>query len=275
MNLKACVSLVFLVLLLSGCVSLQAVQDYSASSHQTLENVKPIAKDFYGSCLRSNSYKPLSQKGDCEKERSSSKAVEGVLSALDAYVVALGAMASGEVANFDLALSQVADAVNRGDALDKNKVDSITKLSALIAGTATRAYQQKKVVEFIRTSNDSVTAVSEMLAELLKENYVQSINMELTAWQTSYRGVEKAQRGSSVLEWQDYSRKQWEINAQLESRKTVAMEMAISIRDIGKMHSKLEADAEQLDADEVIAAVRGFVVTAKPVIADVQQAFAK
>lgn len=260
---------------LSGCVSMQAVKDYSAYSHATVESVTPVAKDFYGSCLRANSYKPLAQYSKCDSEQEASKAILSVASVLDAYGTALGVLASDELVDYTVNVAELTNEVKKLKTIDDQKIDAIGKLSSLLAKAANSAYQQKEVVKFIQAGDESVGNVADGLAELIETHYAQAISLELTAWEDAYKRVERIERESKPLEWEAYSKAQWQQRADLQTKLSVAKALANNIREIGQTHHKLKHDAEKITGKEVYASVRTFVNATKPVINDVQEAFSK
>ena len=263
------------MMLLSGCVSMQAVKDYSTLSRTTIESVTPVAKDFHASCLRANSYKPLSVYSKCDSEQEASKAILTVASVLDAYGAALGALASDELADYNTDVTKLTDELKKLKAGDDKMIDTIGKLSSLIANAATSAYQQKEVVKFIQAGDESISNVADGLADLIEKNYEKAISLELSAWTDAYKRVERVERESKPLEWEAYSKTQWQQRSELETRLSATRALAKSIRGIGQTHHRLKQDAEKITGKEVYASVRTFVDAAKPVIKDVQEAFSK
>lgn len=275
MTHRYCLLLVGSLTVLSGCVSMQAVKDYSTYSRTTIESVTPVAKDFHGSCLRANSYKPFSQYRKCDSEREASKAILSVASVLDAYGAALGALASDELVDYNTDVNKLTDEVKKLGTIDAQQIDAIGKLSSVLANAATSAYQQKEVVKFIQAGDESVGSVADSLAELVEKHYAQVISLELTAWEDAYKRVERVERECKPLEWEAYSKTQWQQRSDLQTKLSATKALAKSIRGIGQTHHKLKQDAEKITGKEVYASVRTFVDATKPVIKDVQEAFSK
>ncbi len=264
-----------LLTILSGCVSMQAVKDYSAYSRTTIESVTPVAKDFYGSCLRANSYKPLAQYSKCDSEQEASRAILGVASVLDAYGTALGALASDELVDYTVNVAELSNQVKKFKAINDQKIDAIGKLSSLLAKATTGAYQQKEVVKFIQAGDEYVGNVADGLAELIETHYPQAISLEISAWEEAYKRTERIERESKPLEWEAYSKAQWQQRADLQTKLSATEALANSIRAIGQTHHKLKHDAEKITGREVQASVRTFVEATKPVITEVREAFSK
>jgi len=217
-------------MLLAGCVSIQAVKDYSSYSRSTIESVHPVAKDFFSSCLRANSYKPLASYSTCVSEQEASKAILKVAGVLDAYGAALGALASDELVDYKSDITALTEEVKKLKTFDEKKVDALGKLSNLIATAATSAYQQKEVVKFVQSSNEAVITVSNALAELVDTNYSEAITLEVSAWEDGYKRVERVERDSKPLEWEVYAKAQWQTRAELEGKLSAARNLAQSIR---------------------------------------------
>lgn len=262
------------LVLLSGCESMQSVKDYSSYSKSTIESVNPIAKDYFASCLRSNSYKPLASYSKCTSEKEAATAILTVAGVLDSYGAALGALASDELVDYSADVDKLTGEVKNLKSFDEKKVDALGKLSAFIAGAATKAYQQKQVVKFVQDSNDAVVSVANGLADAIDANYSEAIKLELSAWEDGYKRVERVDRDSRPLDWEAYSKAQWQNRVDLEAKLSAAKALSRGIRAIGETHSKLERDAEKITGKEVYASVRSFVEAAKPIIKEVREAYA-
>jgi rubrerythrin len=254
---------------------MEAVQKYASYSQSTIESVKPVAKDFYASCTRTNSFKPLNSHSDCKTEQEASKAILTVSNVLDEYAVALGALAADELVSYDTDIDAMTTEIKglKVKGLEENKVDAVGSLAKLISKAATSAYQQQQVGNFIRESDTSITTVTETLSSIIEKNYSTAIEMEISAWEDGYKRVERAARTEKPLEWEAYSKAQWKDRAELDAKLNAVKDLAKNIREIGSTHTKLKKDAEKLTGKEVAAFVRSFVEEAKPVIKEVQDAF--
>lgn len=266
---------IILALFMSGCTSMEAVQKYASYSQSTIESVKPVAKDFYDSCTRTNSFKPLDSHSECKTEQEASKAILMVSNVLDEYAAALGALAADELVSYDTDVDAMTKEIKglKVQGLEEDKVDAVGSLAKLISKAATSAYQQRQVSSFIRESDTSITTVTETLANIIEKNYSHAIDMEISAWRDGYKRVERAARTEKSLEWEAYSKAQWKDRAELEAKLHAVKNLAKSIREIGSTHVKLKEDAEKLTSKEVFAFVRSFIKETKPVIKEVQDAF--
>lgn len=270
---KSVLTLSLVIFALSGCVSMQSVTDYATAVNATADSVKPVASDFFDSCLRSNSYKPYIKKTDCSSEKDASIAILMVAGVLKAYGEALSALASDQLVSYEEDIDALTSEVNKLENFDTDQVEALSSLAKFITSAVTSGYQQRHVTNFIKETNDPVMNVSEGLADVLESNYAKAIKLELFAWETGYRNVEKSSRLAQPLKWEEYSAKQWQIRQHLEHKLTTVKQLSKSIRSIGETHKKLKADAEELDSKELVAAVRGYISTAKPVIQQINNAF--
>lgn len=264
-----------LVLLLSGCASMEAVQKYASYTQSIIESVKPVAKDFHASCTRANSFKPLSSYSKCETEQKASKAILMISNVLDEYAFALGALAANELISYDTDIDAMIKEIKnlQVKGLEDEKVDAVGDLAKFIAKAATTAYQQKQVAQFIKESNESIVNVSETLADVIEKNYTEAIQLEIFAWEDAYKRVERVARTEKPLEWEIYSKAQWKNRADIEAKLNAANSLSKSIQEIGTTHAKLTKDADQLTSKEVAAFVRSFIKHAKPVIKEIQDTF--
>ena len=262
-------------MLLPGCVSMKAVQDYAVASHKTLEGVQSVAKDYSASCLRANRYRPLSEHSKCVDEKAAAKGLQSAAAVLDAYVVALGALAADDLVHYDTEIGALAGEVKKSGIITNSaQVDAFASLAAFIAKAATSAYQQKQVAKYVTLADAAVGTASKALADAISTNYPARIDNELVFWTQSYTRVETAERIKHPLDWEAYASTQWQVRTDLEAKAAAAMALTKSVDAIGKTHAELKKDAEHLSGKELLAAVSSFVATAQPVLKDVQEAFA-
>lgn len=279
--MKPAFSLLIIINSLAGCVSMEAIQDYSTQSHEIIKSTNLLAKDFYTSCTRSNNYKPYKLISNCQTEKNASSSIIKVSNILDTYSTALGAISSDELIDYSTDTSKLAAEIKTLKGTDNKqlvpdqKIDSIEKLSNLIAKAATDAYRQKETVKLIKSSNTAVVDISNTLADLIDKNYAHTINIEISSWEKSYQKIEITERSKNPLEWEKYSESQWKKRAELEQKLSSAKSLSKSIRSIGETHNKLYKDAENITGKEIYASVRAFINEAKPAINDVQAAFSQ
>ncbi len=266
---------VLVILLQTSCTSMEAVQQYAVSVQATVGEVRPVAGDFYASCLRANQYKPFDFRKECTTEQKASQAIVKVANVLNDYSSALGTLASDGLVQYNEDVSSLTKELKGENVkgLNDEKIDAVGSLANFIATAATKVYQQKQVGKFIKESHNSVAKVSDSLADLLETNYVTAIDLELLAWEFSYLEVEALSRDSNRVAWESYAQTQWELKASLDEKKNAAAALAQTVKQIGVIHEKLKNDASSLDAKEVQALVKNFIREVKPVIKEVQTAF--
>jgi len=261
--------------LLSGCVSMQGVKTYTTYSRATIETVNPVAKDFYDSCLRANSYRPFKYRNDCITEAKASKAILAIASVLDGYGAALDALASDELVDYSTDITALSNEIADVGRLDTEKVQAVENLTSVIANAAAGAYRQEQIARFIRQSDTAVGMVSQTLADLIITNYARAVSLEIDAWESHYKQMERKANRLDPIAWEAYATAQWHQRAALQAKLDASRSLAASVMAIGLTHHKLKRDAENLTGQEVYAAVRSFFDTAKPAIDEVREAFSK
>lgn len=266
-------SLAVMSLLMTGCVSMDAVTKYSAYSKDTVDSINVVARDYALSCARSNSYKALSEYNDCVDAKKGSKAIIDVSKVLSDYSDALGALASDEIVDYNTNIDKVVAETKNIKGYDEGKVSSLKKLSGFVGQMATNFYRQKQISEVIMSANLTVVKFSDDLAQVIDENIVFQYDNELETWRQRYQYLERSQRSSNPFVWEGYSKNQWDKRIEIETKLAAAKSLANGVREIGKTHNKLSKDAGDLSGKEVYAAVRAYVNQAKPILKEVQEAF--
>ena len=257
-----------------GCVSTQAVQQYAAYSRTMIDQVQPVAADFYDSCVRSNQYRPFENRSQCTSEKAAAAGIGNVALVLDRYNSALGALAADSKVAFDKELDGLAAEIGTLPiGVNKTQIDAVGSIAKLLANAAASGYQKHEVAKFVRQANTSVFVVADALASMIEKNYDLAISNELLAWESSFRTAEKTSKDLHSPTWNSYADAQWQQRAGLEKKLEASKMLAAALRRIGATHQQLSDDADKLSSAEIAAAVTAFYDKAKPVLAQSRAAF--
>ena len=283
------------LLLSSGCGSLEAVRDYSGSVQTTVQNVKPVARDFYDSCKRTQRYrtfspddmtyreKPLTLSDDedadlanaCEKEWAASKAIGNLATVLEEYAAALGALAADNLAEHDAELNTVADELKGTEikGLDDQKIQSVSSLATKVSNAVVGRYQKRQVKKFIHESHPSVVSVSNALADVLEANYLFALDIESAARTRTLKKAALMAEEENLLGFVSYVHQEMENQEEFWEKKEAVSELIPRVRKIGETHAELKESSSELDGEKVQALAAGFKKTVIPVVKKVQEAF--
>ena len=261
------------VLALPGCVSMKSVQDYAAASHETLVGVGTVGKDFGDTCDRANKYIPYNQYNDCAAEKAKAQGIQAAAKVLDAYMLALGALAADELVVYDKELDGLAKAVKDAGIMPAAKADAVARVAAFVAKGLTSIYQQNKVAEYLTRGNDDLGNATEGLSVIIGENYPIAVNNELVFWGKRFKAVEATERSNHPLDWDSHLAAQWQVRSDLQAKVAAAKALAECVKAMGQAHAALKNDAQRLTGKELFAVVRDYVAAAKPVVKEVQDAF--
>ena len=150
-----------LALLLTGCVSMQAVSDYSTVSRKTLEGVQTVGRDYSASCLRMDQYKPrTNDKGICAKEKTAGKGISNAALALNAYVSGLGALATDDTVAYNTQIDGLASSVKTSGIMPSNQADAFGGLAKLLSRALLDGYKQKQIRLYIDRADPDVAIAS-------------------------------------------------------------------------------------------------------------------
>lgn len=275
MNKKICLfPLIVSLMLLSSCTSLQSIHKYGTFIHKTVAEAKPVAEDFYTSCMRIHVYRDCWKPEDCETEKQASKAILTVAKVLDAYGAALSTLSSDQLGNYDVETKNLTNEINnlKSEKINKARVQLIGKLANLVADAATKGYQQKQLTIFISDCNDAVMSVSNTLADLIGTHYIKAIEIEMEEWRNTCREAEHAKE-NNYFEWVAFSKEQFQYLIKLQAKADSAENLAKNIRNIGKTHAKLKQNLNNLSGKEVAEAVKYLLSQATPAIHEIETAF--
>lgn len=262
-------------LLLTGCVTLQAVSDYSATSRKTLESVQTVGRDYAASCLRMQQYNAISEHGPamCAKEKMAAKGIADAAQALDAYMSGLAALAADETVGYDAQIDGLVTSIKNANIMQNRQVEAFGGLAKLLSKAMLDGYKQKQLRTYLDKADPDVSIASKALSDVVGKLYALYIKAELEKWDIEYTDLERSQKKLKPLEWQIYADRKWPERVELEAKIAAADSLAKSVLAIGTAHAELRMNADKLDAKELSALIKAYVDAALPVIKEVKEAF--
>jgi hypothetical protein len=108
---------------------------------------------------------------------------------LGRYFAALGALADGEVVDFDASVDDLADALEDDAKLDRKKVKAVSDLAAFAASVTTDGYRHLKLAQVIEEQNGNVGTVIDALTEIVATDYANILELEATGTESFYRSA--------------------------------------------------------------------------------------
>jgi len=193
--------IVVMAVIVSGCVRTGAVGRYARAAGATAAEFPALADDMTASCVRLEGYREvregkgwgLVERGDLEKRcEDRGKAVRRAVSVervLGRYFAALGALADGEVVDFDGSVDDLADALEDDAKLDRKKVKAVSDLAAFVASVTTDGYRHLKLTQVIEEQNGNVGTVIDALTEIVATDYANILELEATGMESFYRSA--------------------------------------------------------------------------------------
>ncbi|MFL6844117.1 MAG: hypothetical protein ACJ8ER_04470 [Allosphingosinicella sp.] len=132
-----------MLILMTGCTDLAAVNSVSTQMLDASQGWNPVAGEFQASCLRSNQFRdpPVS----CETAERTSAGLQAANAILVAYFGALKKASADQAFSVDEGLATLSGSVAGIPGVDSGKVTAVSGLARFLIGLATDRVQEKTV----------------------------------------------------------------------------------------------------------------------------------
>ena len=237
--------------LLTGCADLKGIRQFADSAAAAASYTDLTASYINGPDRMKQYEESKDRQAELDKEsvarQKQEKALLGLHRGVQAYMKAMGALASDEVISYDQSLTKLGDQIKDTKLLSESKVDAYQGIAKILLKAATDGYRQKKLRQLIEEANPPFQKVAEGLKDLVGDAYVLSLENEKTLLNDYYREVIKlAPANDPGIE---LVKENWRIKQnELEARKKACLVYAETIGKIAEAHQELFNHRDKLDA---------------------------
>lgn len=183
-----------LLLALSGCVNLSAVQEFGKLSADSAGYTR-LTDEYVSAPERMRHYTLESDQStlaELDKQAAARQAqgarLKAYHKAVADYMKALADLASDNVVAYDPELGELIDSANKASALTEEQAAPLKAVSNLLAHATTDVYRQRKLSEVIEAGNPPLQAILQDLSQLVLA-YSLSIEDERMRLDFYYRGL--------------------------------------------------------------------------------------
>lgn len=182
------------VLSVAGCVTTDAVSKFATQSSQALAQGQPIFEDLEASCIRAhlaeqaipanvkdlfdtNDATTAAAAPDCTDYAAVQPGLLATLKVLTDYFTALsqlastGAASTGKNSSNDAGTAKTSNQTAKTTNLTTDALSAVASLSAFLGRVATSGYQEKHLVDDLKTTDNDVTIVANALSDIVKKRY--------------------------------------------------------------------------------------------------------
>ncbi len=258
---------------LSGCTNLASVKQYSETANSSLAQVPSVFKDFSGSCERRAEYYPEKHQPDCSRLQDTEKPLKEVVSVLQSYVKSLGQLADDDKVTFSKDIDALEKEIKGLDKLDSEQVAAVSTVAKYLSKLATDGYRRNVVKTTLKENDAQVKTITDTLTEIIQRDYDELLELEKSAAIKYYRGIEAKYGETEPLAVMIKMQEREEKLAALQEKVKAIKPLTMLLSKVQQGHHQLTVKSDELDSDEVIELVKGFVKDSKPVIELIKDAY--
>lgn len=261
--------LLFLSLVLSGCVDLKAIRAFSEISSEST-TYTTFTDDYVKSVERQKRYQDEKQFVKLDKiikEREAQRpALLAIHKEVSNYMSALGKLASDEIIIYDKSLDGMSEKIGTikdkdgNQVFKKEQIDAFGALSKLLSKAATDAYRQTKLKEIIKSSNKDFQIVIATLKQYIEIGYIESLANEKVAVEKYYNTVIKTakynppQQAAIELVLDKFI----ERKDAIDTKKKAAESYIKILNKIAEGHQLLYDKRADISSEELLATIEGY-----------------
>lgn len=182
----SCIFHLLLATVLSGCVNLNYVNNFSSASLKSVRNFEEIEYGFEKNCLENcletqiKNLSLISQKCDCRADESADSVTLLIYRAVKGYLDGLARLSDNSLTNYKV--NVLTKSLNEGDYksmnIDKVHADAYMKISDIMLEAFTNGYRRNKIREYVYTGNEPLKTLITFLNFNLSENLTGKLNVQ-------------------------------------------------------------------------------------------------
>lgn len=258
-----------LLLVLGGCVNLEAVRQFAKTSAATADYQRIVA-DYATSPTRQKRYAPARAHAalDAEAARRAEqrRALSSAQQVVVEYMSALGDLAADDLTDYSKQIEGLRASLDKvgvvGDGaalVDKKTAAAGVKIADVILEAMANGYRQAKLAEVIREANDPLQNVLAGLREIVTKDFERSLSNEAEAIRKPFEAVVSAAGTEDESELKPIARILLEERLeQIEARRAQLTTYAAVLDKIAAGHADLLAGIGRFDSKDLQRRLKGY-----------------
>jgi hypothetical protein len=248
-----------LALLLQGaCVNLKPIRQFADSAVDTA-GYTALTSYYVEGVEHLKSYQDEASQPGLDQDSLARRKQEAGLLALhhgiEAYMTAIGSLASDEVISYDKSLDKLGKELQDSEVASPSEVDAYKSLASFVAKAATDLYRQAKLKQLIGEANGPFQDVVGSLQKIVRRGYVLSLDNEAAALDAYYKDIimasDRATNAQPALT--ELVKETWRIKKNdLAARRKACLAYADTLDKIANGHQELYNHRDKLDAKETL-----------------------
>lgn len=254
----------WVVLTVSGCVSLGAVRDFASTSSDAVQ-YSHLVSAYAGTPARLKRYEPPSQWPVLDRQTTEREAQRDRLllrqKLIQEYMDALGQLAADDLVSYDLVsddnqLDVLGNAVKNAKFDDQSEAAAFSAVSKLLVGAVTDRWRRGKVVSLIEQTEAPFQVVMEAMITIVGTDFGSDVANERVALDKYYGTLQREGKDpaglAALAEWREMR------EAQLRDRDSAIASYTTVLKTIAAGHHKLYESRHELSKPEIKAEIHRY-----------------
>jgi hypothetical protein len=254
----------WVVLTVSGCVSLGAVRDFASTSSDAVQ-YSHLVSAYAGTPARLKRYEPQSQWPVLDRQTTEREAQRERLllrqKLIQEYMDALGQLAADDLVSYDLVsddnqLDALGNAVKNAKFDDQSEAAAFSAVSKLLVGAVTDRWRRGKVVSLIEQTEAPFQVVMEAMITIVGTDFGSDVANERVALDKYYGTLQREGKDpaglAALAEWREMR------EAQLRDRDSAIASYTTVLKTIAAGHHKLYESRHELSKPEIKAEIHRY-----------------
>ncbi|HEX6775062.1 MAG TPA: hypothetical protein VF238_04395 [Methylomirabilota bacterium] len=254
----------WVVLTVSGCVSLGAVRDFASTSSDAVQ-YSHLVSAYAGTPARLKRYEPQSQWPVLDRQTTEREAQRERLllrqKLIQEYMDALGQLAADDLVSYDLVsddnqLDVLGNAVKNAKFDDQSEAAAFSAVSKLLVGAVTDRWRRGKVVSLIEQTEAPFQVVMGAMITIVGTDFGSDVANERVALDKYYGTLQREGKDpaglAALAEWREMR------EAQLRDRDSAIASYTTVLKTIAAGHHKLYESRHELSKPEIKAEIHRY-----------------
>jgi hypothetical protein len=273
---KTGLALLLLIIILSGCVNLKYVNDFSNASQKGLRQFEEINYSFKQNCLDTcydyniNNLNLIPKACECKLSEEADSVTLLIYHAALGYIDGLTSLSNKDLTSYKM--DAMTKALTEGKfgtlTIDKKQADAYKSIANLLLKAFTDKYRNKKIKEYVKEANEPFKVLISSLDFNLSENlsgvleaYEEGIRNDFNTWA-------KKDLTLSNFEKRKVAEEYYQQLDKIETRQKELLTYSKTLKKIAGGHQKLADNVDKLSKDEIKAQLFQYASDIKDIISE-------
>ncbi len=268
--------LIILIIILSGCVNLKYVNDFSTASQKGLKQFEEINYSFKQNCLDTcydyniNNLNLTPKDCECKLSEEADSVTLLIYHAALGYIDGLTSLSNKDLTSYKM--DAMTKALTEGKfgslTIDKEQADAYKSIANLLLKAFTDKYRNKKIKEYVKEANEPFKVLIYSLDFNLSENLTGILNTYEAGIERDFFNWTKKDLTLSNFEKRKVAEEYYQQLEKIETRQKELLTYSKTLKKIAEGHQKLTDNIDILSNDEIKGQLFQYASDIKDIISE-------